>query len=82
MRNYHPIDSTPDTLFGVRKEKPNEGSTLNRRSITVCVNMNKQAVLLVAAARTVEVARLERDLKQAEEELSLMKRQLEESQGK
>ena len=44
--------------------------------------MNKQAVLLAAAARTAEVAGLERDLKQAEEELSLMKRQLEENKGK
>ena len=43
--------------------------------------MNKQAVLLAAAARTVEVFGLERDLKQAEEEFSRMKRQLEENKG-
>ena len=44
--------------------------------------MNKQALLLTIAARTVEVARLKRDLKQVEEELSLAKRQLEENEGK
>ena len=71
----------PDTLFGVRKEKPNGGSTLNRRSLTVCVYVNKQAVLLAAVARTAEVTGLERDLEQAEEELSLTKRQLEENKG-
>ena len=38
--------------------------------------MNKQAVLLVAAARTTEVAGLERDLKHAEEELRLTKSSL------
>ena len=43
--------------------------------------MNKQAVLLAAAARTAEVAGLKRDLEQAEEELSLTKRQLEENKG-
>ena len=41
--------------------------------------MNKQAVLLAAAARTVEVTGL--NLEQAEEELSLTKRQLEENKG-
>ena len=44
--------------------------------------MNKQAVLLATVARTAEVAGLERDLKQAEEELGLTKRQLEENKGK
>ena len=44
--------------------------------------MNKQAVLLAAAARTAEVTGLRRDLRQAEEELGLMKRQLEENKGK
>ena len=43
--------------------------------------MNKQAVLRAAVARTAEVTRLKRDLKQAEEELSLTKRQLEENKG-
>ena len=38
-------------------------------------------MLLAAAARTTEVTGLQRDLKQAEEELSLMKRQLEENKG-
>ena len=44
--------------------------------------MNKQAVLLAAAARITEVAGLDRDLKQAEEELDLTKRQLKENKGK
>ena len=43
--------------------------------------MNKQAVLLATAARTAEVTGLKRDLEQAEEELSLTKRQLEENKG-
>ena len=44
--------------------------------------VNKQAPLLAAAARTTEVSRLKRDLGRAEEELGLVKRQLEESKGK
>ena len=48
--------------------------------MNVCVS--KQALLLSVAARTTEVAGLERDLKQVEEELSLTKRQLEENKGK
>ena len=44
--------------------------------------MNKKALLLAAAARTAEVSGLKRDLGQAEEELSLVKRQLEENKGK
>ena len=43
--------------------------------------MNKQAVLLAAAARTAEVARLKRDLEQAHGELGLTKRQLEENKS-
>ena len=43
--------------------------------------MNKQAVLLAAAVRTAEVAGLQRDLEQAEEELRRRKRQLEENKG-
>ena len=43
--------------------------------------MNKQAVLLAAAARTAEVAELKRDLEQAQGELDLTKRQLEENKG-
>ena len=43
--------------------------------------MNKQAVLLAAAARTTEVTGLKWDLEQAEEDLSLTKRQLEENKG-
>ena len=44
--------------------------------------MNKQASLLVAAARTAEVSGLKRDLERTEEELGLVKRQLEENKGK
>ena len=44
--------------------------------------MNKQAVLVAAAARTAEVAGLKRDLEQAQGELGLTKRQLEENKGK
>ena len=50
--------------------------------MTVLVCVNKQTFLLAAAARTAEVARLRRDLGQAEEELGLVKRQLEENKGK
>ena len=41
--------------------------------------MNKQAALVVAAARTAEVSGLKRDLEQTQAGLSLMKRQLEEN---
>ena len=44
--------------------------------------MNKQHVLLAATARTAEVAELNRDLEQAQGELGLTKRQLEENKGK
>ena len=43
--------------------------------------MNKQASLLATAARTAEVSGLKQNLKQAEEELGLVKKQLEDSQG-
>ena len=43
--------------------------------------MNKQASLLAAAARTAEVFGLKRDLERTEEELSLVKRQLEKNKG-
>ena len=46
------------------------------------VYLNKQALLLATAACTAEVTGLKRDLKQIEEELSLMKRQLKENNGK
>ena len=45
------------------------------------VYVNKQASLLAAAVRAVEVSGLKRDLERTEEELVLVKRQLEESQG-
>ena len=41
--------------------------------------MNKQAVLLAAAARTTEVTGLKRDLEQVQGELRLTKRQIEEN---
>ena len=63
-------------------EKPNGGSIIIRRSLTISLNVNKQAVLLVATVRIAEVARLKRDLEQAQGELDLMKRQLEENKGK
>ena len=71
----------PDTLFGVRKEKPNGGSIIIRRSLTISLNVNKQAVLLAAAARTVEITDLTQDLERAQGELGLTRRQLEESKG-
>ena len=43
--------------------------------------MNKQAVLLAAAARMAEVSGLKRDMEETQGELSLMKRQLEEKKG-
>ena len=43
--------------------------------------MNKQAVLLAAAASTAEVTRLKRGLEQAQGELGLTKMQLEENKG-
>ena len=42
--------------------------------------MNKQASLLTAAAHTAEVSGLKQDLERAEEELGLVKKQLEDSQ--
>ena len=61
-------------MFGVRKEKPNGGSIIIRGSLIISVRVNKQAVLLAAAARTAEVAELKRDLEQAQRELGLTKR--------
>ena len=43
--------------------------------------MNKQASLRAATAHTVEVSGLKQKLKRAEEELGLIKKQLEDSQG-
>ena len=45
------------------------------------MHVNKQAVLLAAIVRTTEVAGLKRDLEQAQGELDLTKRQLEEGKG-
>ena len=46
------------------------------------MNVNKQAVLLAAAVRTAEIVGLKQDLEQAQGELDLTKRQLEENKGK
>ena len=48
-------------------------------SLTVCVYMNKHAVLLAVAARTTDVTELKRDLEQAQGELDLTRRHLEEN---
>ena len=45
------------------------------------MHVNKQVVLLAAADRTAKVAGLKRDLEQAQGELGLTKRQLEENKG-
>ena len=65
-------------VFGKKK---NGGSIIIRRSLIISVNVNKQAVLLAAAIRIAEIAGLKRDLEQAQGELDLTKRQLEESKG-
>ena len=59
-----------------------EGQLLIRRSLTVLVYVNKQVLLLTAAARTAKVAGLRQDLGWAEEELGLVNRQLKENKGK
>ena len=51
-------------------------------SLIISIHVNKQVVLLAAAVRTAEVAGLKRDLEQAQGELDLTKRQLEENKGK
>ena len=50
-------------------------------SLTISLNVNKQAVLLAAAARAAEIAGLTQDLERAQGELSHTRRQLEESKG-
>ena len=67
-------------MFG--KKSQTEGQLKNHRKLIVLVCMNKQALLLTAAARTAEVAGLKRELGQAEEELGLVKKQLEANKGK
>ena len=52
-----------------------------RRSLIINIRVNKQAVLLAAAVRTAEIAGLKQDLEQAQGELDLTRRQLEESKG-
>ena len=66
-------------VFG--KKKPYRGSYNDRRSLKEDVYVNKKASLLAAAARTAEVSGLKRDLERNEEELSIVKRQLEENKG-
>ena len=67
-------------MFG--KKSQTEGQLKNHRKLIVLVYVNKQALLLTAAARTAEVAGLKRELGQAEEELGLVKKQLEANKGK
>ena len=63
-------------------EKPNGGSIIIRRSLTISLNVNKQDLLLATMVRTTEIDGLKQDLEQAHGELDLMKRQLEENKGK
>ena len=58
-------------VFG--KKSQTEGQLKNHRKLIVLVCMNKQALLVTAAARMAEVAGLK---------LSLVKKQLEENKGK
>ena len=64
----------PDTLFGVRKKEPNEGSIIIRRSLTISLNINKQVVLLATAVCMAEIAGLKQDLERARGELGLTRR--------
>ena len=56
-------------------------SIIIRGSLIISVNVNKQVVLLAATVRTAEIAGLKWDLEQAQGELDLTKRQLEENKG-
>ena len=67
-------------VFG--KKSQTEGQLKNHRKLIAPVYVNKQALLLTAAACTAEAAGLKRQLGQAEEELGLVKKQLEENKGK
>ena len=71
----------PETLSGVRKEKPDRGSINFRRRLTICVYVNKQASLLAATSHAAEVSRLKQSLERTEEELGHVKKQLEDHQG-
>ena len=51
-------------------------------SLMISIVVNKQAVLLATAVRIAQVARLKRDLEQAQGELGLTKRQIKENQFK
>ena len=66
-------------MFG--KKNQTEGQLKNHKNLIVPVYVNKQALLLTAAARTTKVAGLKRELGQAEEELGLVKKQLEANRG-
>ena len=63
------------------KKSRTEDQNNFRRSLTYDVYVNKQASLLTAAAHTAEVSKLKQSLEQAEEELSLVKKQPEDNQG-
>ena len=67
------------SVFGKRSRTKDQNKF--RNSLTYDVYVNKQASLLAAATHTAEVSELKDCLERAEEELSLVKKQLEDSQG-
>ena len=67
------------SVFG--KKSRTEDQNNFRRSLTYDVYVNKQSSLLAAADHTAEVSELKRSLERAEEELSRVKKQLEDNQG-
>ena len=71
----------PDTLSGVRKEKPDRGSNNFCQRLTIHVNVNKQASLLAATSHAAKVFELKQRLERAEEDLGQARKQLEDKQG-
>ena len=67
------------SVFGKKSRTEDQNNFC--RSLTYDVYVNKKASLLAAAAHTAEVSGLKQSLERAEEELGLMKKQLEDSQG-
>ena len=67
------------SVFGKRSRRKDQNKF--RNSLTYDVYVNKQASLLAAAAHTAEVSGVKQNLERAEEELSLVKKQLEENKG-
>ena len=66
-------------MFG--KKSQTEDQIVFRRRLIIYVFVNKQVSLQVATAHAVEVSGLKRKLERVEEELGLVKKQLEYSQG-